>query len=294
MKKTSSLDISDIQICEVYLLSKGAERNSKIHFWTNEVDAVISKWYTELITTWIELGLEDLVNRELVQYLEWRQVVKHTPTEREILLNVFKETLQPIPTPDMTEFNKILEALNKDAYVIGGESALRSLGFLVKATEATFVLTNGEVISQIGSNARTVAGLASEQIVLNAQRMLVTEVFIKGGKVSTVMEVMKLQGVPHWKAKQIVETEFQKGVAGARHEMFSRAGIKRKRWISVGDRRVRPQHVQNEDAGWIPFHEPYPNGAAHPGDGPSSIGCRCAEEADLTGTDIGLPPWDGS
>ena len=36
---------------------------------------------------------------------------------------------------------------------------------------------------------------------------------------------------------------------------------------------LKPENLD----GWIDFDQMYSNGAAHPGDGPDVIGCRCVE-----------------
>lgn len=47
-----------------------------------------------------------------------------------------------------------------------------------------------------------------------------------------------------------------------------------KRWSSVGDSRVRPEHVEM-DGSVVPFNETYPNGQMVPGD--TEFSCRCID-----------------
>lgn len=63
----------------------------------------------------------------------------------------------------------------------------------------------------------------------------------------------------------------------AGNEMMARelegAGLKiEKRWLTVGDDRVRPTHRENQGAGWIGMDELFPSGDDRP---PSDPGCRC-------------------
>jgi uncharacterized protein with gpF-like domain len=45
-----------------------------------------------------------------------------------------------------------------------------------------------------------------------------------------------------------------------------------KKWLNAGDGNVRPNHVQNGGAGWLPYHADWPSGE---GDPPTDPGCRC-------------------
>lgn len=45
-----------------------------------------------------------------------------------------------------------------------------------------------------------------------------------------------------------------------------------KKWLSVGDDKVRPTHRDNQGAGWIGLDDTYPSGDDRP---PSDSGCRC-------------------
>lgn len=45
-----------------------------------------------------------------------------------------------------------------------------------------------------------------------------------------------------------------------------------KKWLSVGDDRVRPEHRANQEQGWIPLDDAFQDGNGRP---PSDPGCRC-------------------
>lgn len=45
-----------------------------------------------------------------------------------------------------------------------------------------------------------------------------------------------------------------------------------KKWLSVGDDRVRPEHRANQEQGWIPLDDAFQDGNDRP---PSDPGCRC-------------------
>lgn len=57
-------------------------------------------------------------------------------------------------------------------------------------------------------------------------------------------------------------------------ERLTEVGLEfEKLWGSAGDGRVRPAHRENEAAGFIPFRQPFPDGAIRP---PTDGGCRCS------------------
>ena len=85
-------------------------------------------------------------------------------------------------------------------------------------------------------------------------------------------------GTDVYRSLMIARTEVHTASSYAMHESARQSGVaQEKSWLTAGDDRVRDSHIENEAAGWIPFDDVYPNGAAHPGDGPDSIQCRCVE-----------------
>lgn len=49
--------------------------------------------------------------------------------------------------------------------------------------------------------------------------------------------------------------------------------VMEKSWLSAGDAKVRPEHRENDAAGWIPIDEDFPSGHDRP---PTDPRCRCA------------------
>jgi hypothetical protein len=58
---------------------------------------------------------------------------------------------------------------------------------------------------------------------------------------------------------------------GAR-ELQAAGLVMEKSWLTVNDDLVRPDHLENQNAGWILLDEVFPNGASRPPDTPN---CRC-------------------
>jgi hypothetical protein len=56
--------------------------------------------------------------------------------------------------------------------------------------------------------------------------------------------------------------------------------MRSKRWLSQGDGRVRPDHVDADAQGWIGMTEPFSNGLQYPHEAGAPadqvINCRCA------------------
>jgi len=54
---------------------------------------------------------------------------------------------------------------------------------------------------------------------------------------------------------------------------LQKAGLTiQKKWLTVGDDKVRPTHTENQSAGWIDLDDSFPSGNGRP---PSDPGCRC-------------------
>lgn len=79
--------------------------------------------------------------------------------------------------------------------------------------------------------------------------------------------------------KLVSETEAQVIYGVTQSSALRAAGFSHKRWVSVGDDRVRHSHVECDAQGAIPAESPFANGLMHPGDpnGPASevVNCRC-------------------
>lgn len=290
---TKKLTSSEYQFEQALRLAKGSERNRRVDFWTLLLNDSINAWYKDMLNKWLKAGIASFVQDEYADYIIWSNSIKNQADRTRMLLRIIDGWTSEIDLSYPHSFYKTVLSESKEAYVKGAESALEAMGYLVKAVEATFTLTNEEILFQIEENARNATRSTSSSLIKSTQRQLIQEVFIDGKSVNGVIDSIADSGVPYWKAKQISETEYQKGLGTARHEMYGRSGVRHKRWISVGDRRVRPAHRANEDQDWIPFNDLYQNGARHVGDGPSSINCRCVEEADLSDPNILLEPWDG-
>jgi len=74
------------------------------------------------------------------------------------------------------------------------------------------------------------------------------------------------------RAKLIAQTETGHALGAGQRDANKALGVKQKEWISVGDNRVRDEHLANEADGRIPTDKEFSDGAMFAPDG---VGCRC-------------------
>jgi hypothetical protein len=105
------------------------------------------------------------------------------------------------------------------------------------------------------------------------------------------IEKLKSEEITRQRARLIARTESAQLSGKGTYDAYRKSGMKLKRWLNVGDQRVRHQHVQNGLQDYIDINEPYWDGSMHV-PGVSPFNCRCAETAKLG--DGAFNPWDGS
>jgi 8-oxo-dGTP diphosphatase len=80
-------------------------------------------------------------------------------------------------------------------------------------------------------------------------------------------------------ARRVAATEAQVTYGVSQSEVLAAAGYSRKKWVTVGDDRVRDSHYLCESQGAIPASESFHNGLKYPGDPNGDISelanCRC-------------------
>jgi len=67
---------------------------------------------------------------------------------------------------------------------------------------------------------------------------------------------------------------YEQGHQDAAGEVFATGVTVQKSWLNAGDDRVRPEHIDNQNQGWIDFGANYSSGNERP---PTDPGCRCAQ-----------------
>lgn len=165
-------------------------------------------------------------------------------------------------------FDNILEAL----WVGGGHL----VDDVASPLTIAFNLENPRAVAWAASRA------AEEVTKINAAtkegigRVIVNAVE-KGHSYTRTAEALKsMYEFSAGRAKRIAVYEigasYEQGKKMAAQDMAA-AGLRmEKKWLSVGDDKVRPAHRENQLAGWIPMDELFPSGDDIT---PSDPGCRC-------------------
>ena len=213
-------------------------------------------------------------------------------------------------------FQRIHRQYIRMAYEYGGVTSLRSMGFRARSRRLEafdklrvskalppvvdigavleFGLTEEEIIFWL-EEGTLIAGAELGGVALRTARGVIIEgLFVADLGIDEIAaRIAGSVGVSDWQALRIARTEIQVAFNSAMNDQYTRSGVKKRSWLTVGDRRVRVSHTLNEGEGLVPYPHPFSNGAMHPGDGPDSVNCRCTIQADLSDPSILLQPWDG-
>lgn len=177
----------------------------------------------------------------------------------------------------------LIETVNVVGYEWGAVQTLDSLGFRASAPRLRmkapqtldFILTNKEILDEIRAHADEMAEHVVKTTTVQSARTF-ADVLETGGAINegrNAIAAYLKDSTAGWRSWLIANTEFQIGIGRARWNMFDRAGVTLKQWVTVGDDRVRETHVANEAEGWIPFRQRFSNGAMFPGDGKDDFNC---------------------
>jgi len=257
---------------------------------------------------WQKRVLDVLVINDFAYYLGYFDEQKksetslffptHKQTKKYQLLvkNLFNSILPA--KPDLSDIKDVIYSMYMESYLTGIGSALDQFNIRNKVIKKdgetlVFELTSAEILSSIADHIDKSAEYATDTSLVNMQTYIADSIFVEGETVFDTIESLYATGIPISEAYRIVQTEVQTGIGTARHDMFTRSGVRRKKWLTVGDMRVRRDHILNEKQGWISIHATYQNGAMHPGSYPSSINCRCVNHPDLEDPNLVLDVWTG-
>jgi 8-oxo-dGTP pyrophosphatase MutT (NUDIX family) len=220
-----------------------------------------------------------------------------------------------LDTEQLAAFRYWLGISQIRAYEYGAVTALRAMGFAATsrrvqeiekritvskaAGDIVFELTDAELINELEGRPIVVGAGLAPAVVEDARKLIRDELFL--GNASTgeggISDLILAGGqVPEYRALRISRTETQSAFNQGFYKVEQRSGIKKHSWVTVGDRRVRPEHAMNEDSGDIPIGDPFASLQIHPGDpGPLvlHVNCRCSLQPDLSDPNILLDPWAG-
>lgn len=288
----------------------GPKRISLEKLFFKDMFKALLFWYKEFTDELIGTGVLDLAASQSlrIKSLPYRQR-KRTSTE------VVNQVFNPFVVNTLgKDYRRSLFKLYRKWFVIfyelGAVHGLRTLG--VKATsrkvldvykkttvkkeadELVFNLNDFETSEYIENRELFLGALITLDIIDDARKLVKKDIYMGGKSVTDVaLELSKSKDIVYWRALKIVRTEAQQAFSIAMYDVFIKSGIKKHTWYSVGDRRVRPAH-QNNDSVTVAIGKPFPSGQLHPGDGPQSINCRCSVLPDILSSSVNLVPWDGS
>jgi hypothetical protein len=178
-------------------------------------------------------------------------------------------------------FSESLEAALLDALLFGGGELLRSLAVDEVDLGISFDLENPRAVAWAKMHAA--AQVARIDDTTRAQlNTLISQATEEGWSYTRLSDAIAdrfgefATGGPNPRSRRIAVFElgdaYEAGNEMAARELMA-AGIPlEKKWLTVGDDRVRPSHRGNQNQGWIDYDDTYQSGDFRP---PSDPGCRC-------------------
>jgi hypothetical protein len=160
---------------------------------------------------------------------------------------------------------------------LGGSSVAASIGL-------RFNLKNPRAIDAINRRVNRLTGNVT-QTSLQRVREIVAAARLEGVGVSEIAKRIRQDAfgseISLSRATTIARTETVGALNEGQHLAATEGGVMRaKRWLSQGDGRVRPDHVDADAQGWIAMSEPFTNGLQYPHEAGAPadqvINCRCA------------------
>ena len=164
-----------------------------------------------------------------------------------------------------------------------------------KAASVRVELSDAAFIESLQNRVIRVGGRTTAAAVQHVRDLIRDMVVLGGGSVQDVQNHLEnVDGFARSLAERLSRTEMHQAYSWAQYRTYQRSGIEYNYWLTVGDNRVRPQHVSNESVGSIPMGDYFPSGQRHPGEGGLSVNCRCALMPDLGKVTALLDPWTGA
>ena len=255
-----------------------------------------------------ESGLLTLFAREalIMRRLGLRGQELKSEAQRSLeVLNGFQDELRR--SEEMRKARQDFRRRTLQGFTLGAVVAGRAIGFDIASRNlgdldprrskqvGAFELTDEELIAALEDRVVRYGAGITRATIEDARRIIRDEMYVAGRSIDDIAELIALDPtIPEWRALKIARTEVQESFQTARYEMHSRSGVRFHSWFTVGDRRVRTEH-QDNDGVRRQVGKPFPSGQLHPGDnvGGLAINCRCSTFPDLSNTDIILQPWDG-
>jgi len=139
------------------------------------------------------------------------------------------------------QMEKVFNKWNPIAADMGGDQALRSLGFSM-----AFHLKDPAMIKELGLRGTKITGGISEKTLKDFQKILVDSYYEVGVSPYEVRKRIKgmFEDTYKGRAMMIARTETAVASSKTQFDTYKNNGIKKKRWLAIVDDRTRNSHEQ--------------------------------------------------
>lgn len=165
-------------------------------------------------------------------------------------------------------------------------------GFMVKAAQVEFKLTNTEYVNALRNRASYLLNQSSLDETTLDQIIRVIADSLGGG--NTAAETSKIlqdefDSISEARADMIARTEAANAAGEANHATMTENGVKTKRWVAAGSN-PDEECQDNENDGEIPIDQEFSSGNMYE---PAHPNCECYTEAGEIDLDS-ISIWDGN
>lgn len=180
-----------------------------------------------------------------------------------------------------SDFSATMAAMILDALIIGGDNMMRSLDVDGGELSISWDLDNPRAIAYAEAHAAAQVTKIDDATRLYLNSMI-SQAVADGTSYTRLSEMIAgrfiefATGGNNPRSRRIAIYELGDAYEAGQEQMareLMKAGIPlEKKWLTVGDDRVRPSHRSNQAQGWINYDDNYSSGDFRP---PSDPGCRC-------------------
>lgn len=196
--------------------------------------------------------------------------------------------------PGLSDFvteHKVFTAL-KEFFEYTVRYVYKDWGYMVKAAQVEFKLTNTEYINAIKNRASYLLNQSSlDETTLDQLIRVITDSLGGGNTAAETSKIIQdeFEGISEARADMIARTEAANAAGEANHATMVENGVKTKRWVTAGNN-PDEECQDNEADGEIPLDQDFSSGVAYE---PAHPNCECYTEAGEIDLDT-ISIWDGN
>lgn len=289
------------------LAARGERLNFERKFFLDAFP-LTARWYARIAKVMFDSGV---LERAYISAQVLGEVASKDPEYKILIDETVKDITYDVADDLLNDPMRIvwldkIRSWKEKAFDLGAVHALRLMGFQAEGKYTTtkafedhldFELTNKQVLMNLEIMAIPAVASIMASTIKDARNTVKSTMFVKGQSVSSTMSQIKsMDNMSRAQALRIVRTETQAAYGMAVQETYSKSGVLKKEWYTVGDHRVRFVHADNEGDGAIPIDSAFSSGQIHPGDPgpgiPKHVNCRCTL-IPVKGKPI-FSPWTGA